>query len=123
MVCNSLQLIIFLQHDLNNFLAVAEELCVKGLTGEDQKGAKPPASAKSSPPVSGSSGIKRGPGRPPGPTSKRPKLGETRTSGVKGNRSLKFRLVRPDIVKCSLKKLELIFLIFSVNVNKLVDSK
>ena len=69
---------------------------MKGLTGEDQKGAKPPASAKSSPPVSGSSGIKRGPGRPPGPTSKRPKLGETRTSGVKGNRSLKFRLVRPE---------------------------
>ena len=84
------------QHDLNNFLAVAEELCVKGLTGEEQKDAKPTTSAKSSPPVSSGSswGVKRGPGRPPAPISKRPKIVEAGSSGVKGNCTFKFRLVR-----------------------------
>ena len=86
---------IILQNDLNNFLAVAEELCVKGLTGDDQKSAKPAASAKSSPSVSGSSGIKRGPGRPPGPLPKRPKMAvDSGVSGLKGSRYFKFRSVR-----------------------------
>ena len=82
-----------LQHDLNNFLAVAEELCVKGLTGEEQKGAKPPSlspKSSSSPSVSGSSAIKRGPGRPPGPISKRPKMiGDSGNSGVKESHTLR----------------------------------